>query len=120
MTASASAVAKAKRPPQDRLPGADVTPAFDLEAAAEAAADEAQRKPYPFTLRGESFVLPTPLEWPIEAQIALGKEDLGEGLRLLLGDDEWDRFLSVRPTLGEVRALFRHVAQVSGLGDLGN
>lgn len=120
MTASASATARVKQPPQDRKPPADVTPAFDLEAAAQAAADEASGKPVPFMLRGQRFTIPPPQDWPIEAQIALSQENLGDGLRLMIGDDEWDRFLSVRPTMSEVQALFQHVAKVSGVGDLGN
>ena len=120
MTAATSAVAREKQPTQDRKAPAGVTPAFDLEAAAQAAADEAQAKPVPFILRGEHFTLPPAQDWPIEAQIALSQENLGDGLRLMIGDDEWDRFLSVRPTMAEVQALFQHVAKVSGVGDLGN
>ena len=120
MTAKASAVARAKQPTEDHREPASVTPVFDLEAAAQAAADESQRAGIPFLLRGESFVVPSALDWPIEAQIELGKENLGEGLRIMMGDDEWERLLTVKPTIGELRALFQHVAKVNGVGDLGN
>jgi len=116
VTVAPSAAARAKKAPADHQ-GSE--PPFDVEAAAKAAAAEGAGEAFPFTLRGEAFTIPTQTDWPLEVSTLLTQNDLSGAIGLLLNGN-FDRFLTVHPTMGEVNALFRGVAEWAGVDTLGN
>lgn len=62
---------------------------FDLEAAiAEAEGSEGPQPDWPFTFDGHEYVLPGQMD--IRAIAAISNGRLDDGLRLLLGTEQWD------------------------------
>lgn len=72
-------------------------------------------------LGGESFTFPAVGAWPVEIVDVLGKDgDLLAGLKLLLSEEDFPRFMAQRPTMGDISDLFEALGQRAGLGDAGN
>lgn len=82
---------------------------FDLRAATDAAQSEAQRAPFEFDWGAEHFSLPPMGSWPLSISATLAAysearpEDISAAdiiicLRQIVGEDQWDRFISVIPT----------------------
>lgn len=80
MTNHARATAKAK---------ATVAEPFDATAMLE----EVQADARLFVLNGEEFLLPAPTAWPDEAFQAANREDPITASRLILGDEDYQRFV---------------------------
>lgn len=57
--------------------------------------DEMKAEGRPFSLGGEEFVLPPPTTWPDAAFEAANRDDPLTASRLILGEDEYDRFTKV-------------------------
>lgn len=70
---------------------------FDLDAAMAEGSDEG-RPPFEFAFGGESFSLP--LDPDLRAIALLDNEDFYNGLRLLLGAEQWDRLLALDAVFG--------------------
>lgn len=93
---------------------------IDLDAA-RAARREAQKAAPEFTLGGQTFHLP--VEMPLVALDLIGGLQtaenagslLGPVLEALLGPEDWQRFLAVRPTLDDMVALAEHLWPEYGL-----
>jgi hypothetical protein len=92
---------------------------FDLSAA-RAAASDAQGEPFAFTFADEPFEVPPLTTWPLAVSELLMDGDLAGGLRALLGDDQWQRFRALSPTMGDVQRLFEAIAPWAGVENLGN
>lgn len=111
------------RKPADRKPrkGVAAKP-FDVEAAAKAAAAEATGEPFRFKMRRKTFTIPMAAEWPIEVSDHLARNELASALELMLGDEEWARFIELRPrpNLGEVNAIVTGIGEWAGVETAGN
>lgn len=84
----------------------------------EASQNEAQEKPTPFEFKGQSFEVPHPLDWPLEAY-QTGDEI--EVIAIVLGDEQWARFMGTGPTLRDFNALMDAMSEAQGRGeDQGN
>jgi hypothetical protein len=81
---------------------------FDLKAATNAAQSEADRAPFEFQWGSESFSLPPMGQWPLSVSATFAAfadakvEDIDPNsvllvLRQIVGEDQWDRFISVIP-----------------------
>jgi len=120
MTATKAAVARTRKPAQDRQAKNGAAPAFDVEAAVAAAAAESKQEAFSFKLRGKTFTLPPANDWDLEVSERLARNELGEALHAMLGDTEYERFRSVKPKLGEVNAIVQGLAKFSGVDIAGN
>ena len=95
-------------------------PAFDLDAAAKAAADEGGAAPFAFTYKGQPYSAPPALSWPLEAQRLIGRGELEPALGMLLGDDQFARLVDAGITVGELSLLFEAIGEAAGVGGLPN
>lgn len=99
-------------------------PAFDLGALVA----EADQTPHTFALGGETFSLPQLRDWPHEATTAADRGLFAAALRVVFGDEDWQRFAAAAdsathargPTYRLFEALFDQMAQLEGIGDSGN
>jgi hypothetical protein len=84
---------------------------FDLDAVVS----ESEAKPFEFTFGGEGYTLPAQVDLLAAASLEGGK--LYEGLRRLLGDDQWDRLLESKAVLDtpKLQALMEQYAKHVGL-----
>jgi hypothetical protein len=96
-------------------PSANGNGAFDLGAAAEAAATEAEGRPFAFTYKGASYQVPTATAWPMTALRSLANGDLDTALAALIGAEAFDGMCDAGLTLGELNTLFENIAKDSGL-----
>lgn len=87
---------------------------FDADAA-RAARAEAEGDPFLFVLGGETWTIPTPKNWPIEATGNLARGDLTAAMESLLGEEQFPRFLLHRPTLADVESILGAVAKQQGI-----
>ncbi len=74
-------------PARSRTKTAEV---FDASALLE----EMRSDGRPFRLGDEEFILPPPTAWPDGALDAATREDVVGASRLILGDDDYDRFVA--------------------------
>ncbi|WP_436776048.1 hypothetical protein [Yinghuangia sp. YIM S09857] len=73
-----------------------------------------------FGFRGVQFRTLPALDMSVDI---LDAADSGNGLtavRLMLGDEEWNRFRELRPTLRDLAEFAEALASASGLGSQGN
>ena len=75
---------------------------FDLNAL-EVEGENAE--PFEFTYEGESFTMPTAAGMTWQDQLALERADQLEALRLILGDEQYDRFEKLPMSVGRLSAL---------------
>jgi hypothetical protein len=66
------------------------------------------------------FDFPGVQEWPIELTAVLQTGDMVAALKLLMSDEDVERFLKHKPTLGDINELFDSLGKASGVGGLGN
>lgn len=85
--------------------------AFDLDAIA----NESEGKPFPFTFGGEDYTLPADVDLIAAAALEGGK--LYDGLRRLLGEDQWERINAATAVLDtdRLKALMEAYAAHVGL-----
>lgn len=81
---------------------------FDLDAA-RARRKEAAGDGVPFIFGGETFHIPPGTEWGLDIPMKAADGDLLGVFRDLLGDEQFERFVSHGPTVGDVETLFEHV-----------
>ena len=93
---------------------------FDLAASRKAAVAEATQVPFTFSYDADHFTVPPMDDWPLAVSEKLNEGDLAGGLQLLLGDEQWQRFRDLAPTMGDVRRLFEALAPWAGVENLGN
>ncbi|WJV49916.1 hypothetical protein [Streptomyces flavofungini] len=79
--------------------------------AAEAAKAEAIEGPVSFEHRGITFVLPHPLDMPIEL---LETDDEIEAVRLMLGDEQWQAYKATKPKVRDFGALVDAISEAQG------
>lgn len=94
--------------------------AFDLDAAAKAAADEAERVPFRFTFHGDAYEMPNQRDWPVAAVRAFGSGDLETALEQICGEAVLNKLTAAGLTLGELNLLFDEASKAAGFGDLPN
>lgn len=97
----------------------ELRPLVDLDARR---AQRAEANPQNTTVRlgGETFDFPPMTEWPVELVDVLSRGELANALRLLLSDDDAERFFAQRPTMGDLNDLFDALGKRAGVGGLGN
>jgi len=93
---------------------------WDLEAAAEAAASEADLEPFAFAYKGSTYTVPAMKRWPARVLSALRDGDMASALTELLGPEDYQALMDAGLSVGELETLFDKVASVSGLGSLPN
>ncbi|MFC8099437.1 hypothetical protein [Streptomyces sp. NPDC057363] len=79
----------------------------------EASQNEAAEKPTPFEYKGESYEVPHPLDWPLEAYQTA---DEIEVIALVLGEEQWARFTATGPTLRDFNGLMDTMTEAQGRG----
>jgi hypothetical protein len=90
---------------------------FDLGAARARRLEEIGELPA-FKIGDDIFTMPPVTEWPLEFPELLAQGESTAALRLLLGDEQYDRFMEHKPTLGDVASLVEWAASLAG--GLGN
>jgi hypothetical protein len=75
--------------------------------------DDAARpgKPFPFTFRGVSYVLPPVGVWPVGVMDRIVAGRMREGLADLLGEEVAERLLDDGLTIGHLTALFEEAGK---------
>ncbi|AEW94045.1 MULTISPECIES: hypothetical protein [Streptomycetaceae] len=58
---------------------------------------------------GREYTIPAPKDVPLEVVWAQDDTDI---VRLVLGEDQWSRYLATRPTLGDFQALAEKINTV--------
>ncbi len=86
-------------------------PRYDLDAfTAEA---RAKYEPFEFTIGGEEFTFPSPADLEWKARILLATD--GErGLRLMLGDEEYQRLIRTKPSDAAMTKLMQDYGKYIG------
>lgn len=88
---------------------------FDLDAAAEAAAGEAEGATFAFTYKGTRYEVPPTTTWPVSAFRDIANGDLETALSKLLGEDAFGGLADAGLRLGDLNLLFEEIARGSGL-----
>lgn len=88
---------------------------IDLDAILEGE----QGLPYTFTYGGQEYELAPQID--MRAIILMQGEEIHEAMRVLLGEEQWDRFKRARTRLTPERfqALMQGYAKHQGVGDMG-
>lgn len=87
---------------------------FDLDAAAAAAAvDEAEERPFAFSFHGERYTIPSPKRWPLSAQRDLEAGLLEETFPKLVGADTFERMIEAGASFGDLELVFEEIARRS-------
>ncbi|MFB7906414.1 hypothetical protein ACFC1T_08305 [Kitasatospora sp. NPDC056076] len=89
------------------MPAAKTTPATAAEA-------EATESPTTFEHAGITFVVPPPLDMPLDL---LEADTEMEAVRLIVGDEAWNAYRAGRPTIRDFQALASRVNEVAGSGN---
>lgn len=87
---------------------------FDLDAVASEAGD-AEREPFRFRFGGDEYEMPA--EFDLLALAAITAGELGDGLRIMLGETQWSRMLrsGAKMDTARFKALFEtYSAHVGG------
>jgi hypothetical protein len=93
---------------------------FDLGAATDAAAAEADEKPFAFTFHGADYTVPPMTDWSISALRALAAGDLNGALGELLGEDAYGAMADAGLKVRDLNLLFDKIAADAGMTGLGN
>jgi hypothetical protein len=93
--------------------------ALNLDAA-RAQRAEARKETYRIQFGNELFDFPGVQDWPIELTSVLQSGDMVAAIKLMLPDEDAERFLAHKPTLGDMNELFEALGKASGVGGLGN
>lgn len=93
---------------------------FDLGAAADAAAAEADEQPFAFTFRGADYLVPPMNQWGISALRSLSAGNLDAALGDLLGEDAYTALADAGLKVGDLNVLFDKIAADAGMAGLGN
>ncbi|MFB8199392.1 hypothetical protein [Kitasatospora purpeofusca] len=78
------------------------------KTAASAAKAEATETPTTFEHAGVTFVVPAPLDMPLELLEASSEV---EAVRLIVGEDSWAEYRATKPTIRDFQALADLVSQ---------
>jgi hypothetical protein len=93
---------------------------FDLDAASEAAASEAEREPMTFRFHGAEYEIPNQAEWPMVVVRAFAAGELDSALEGLIGEAALNKLTNEGLTLGELTLLFEEAGKRAGMGGLPN
>lgn len=80
--------------------------------------DEATDEPHIVEFKGESFEIGAIETWPLDTVDALNRGDITEAMRGAFGDEDWERFAALKPSLRAVRMLVESLTDAQGIGDL--
>jgi hypothetical protein len=94
--------------------------AFDLDAAAKAAAAEAADEPFLFTWQGEEYQVPPANKWPLSAMTSLAEGNLPAAMGALLGEDAYTKIAATGITVGDLNVLFDAIGKAAGMDGLPN
>ena len=100
-------------------PSANGEGLLDLEAATQAAATEADKRPFTFAYKGARYEVPPSATWPLKTVRAVGAGDLEDALGELLGPG-YDQLCEDGLTVGELNFLFTSMGAIAGMPSLPN
>ncbi|MFD8527804.1 hypothetical protein ACFV0L_10390 [Streptosporangium canum] len=69
---------------------------------------------------GESYQVPSPLDWPFDTLDHLSEGRMAPAIAGLLGEEQFATFKSTKPKVRDAVALMEQIAGASGVGELGN
>ena len=92
---------------------------FDLDAAVEAAADEATSVAFAFKWKGKTYTLPPQGAWSMTVVRALAAGDINNAMGGL-GEEGYAELCDSGMTLGNLATLVEAVAESAGMGSLPN
>jgi hypothetical protein len=99
-------------PARAPLPRPQTVP-FDLDAVET----DGGRELYRFTTSGEEFTLISPNDVEYHDALEADPADLVENLRLMMGDDQYERFDKHKIKIGKLTALARDAQEYYGVGE---
>ena len=102
--------------PRQKAKAATETQSFDLDQARAIRRDR-EGTSFNFLFGGEEYTCLTIKEWSLAVTelIALGK--MNDAMRLILGDDQYDRFEAGGASIGDIEELVEALGKFSGVGD---
>ncbi|MGW1231428.1 hypothetical protein [Streptomyces californicus] len=109
MTAAKKTASKKPSAPAEEVVVVDEVPDADAElgaAAAEATGDEVLVEH-----GGKTYVLPSPLDYPVDVVFA---ENDFEAVRVVLGEAQWQEYRKARPTIRDFQDFNRKINEASG------
>lgn len=77
--------------------------------------DEATDEPHVVEFKGESFEIGAIETWPLDTVDALNRGDITEAMRGAFGDEDWERFAALKPSLRAVRMLVESLTDAQGM-----
>lgn len=114
-------VAPKKRAPRRKPVDAD-TPIEQKPAAQREAEAEESSDTITLEFHGEKFTIPADMDndWPILARQAFGRAQNIDAVELLLGPEQWERYVGKFPRGRELNEFVRLISKEMGLGTTGN
>lgn len=85
---------------------------FDLDALEVEGEDS---PPFEFTYKGEKFTMPAAVAMPWQDQLALERADQLESMRLILGDEQFDRLRALPMSAARLAKLIEKWQEHQGL-----
>jgi hypothetical protein len=93
--------------------------AFDLDAA-RAARREAAGIGFKFKFGGKNYTCLPAKEWPITVMAYLSEGNMVSALEAILGEDQMEKFMAMKPTSGDVEDLMNAIGDDAGVDNSGN
>lgn len=93
---------------------------FDLDAA-RAARQEAAGEGFKFKWGKKDYECPPAKEWPVTVTALFSEGKLTDALEAILGPKQFESFMKLQPSMGDLEDLMGALAKFSGIGsDAGN
>lgn len=63
---------------------------------------------------GETYSVPPTMEWDLDVLEALEDGQIVKAVRALLGEEQYAKFKSTKPTVADLNALFEEIGKAAG------
>jgi hypothetical protein len=101
----------AKKPAADEVTVEETELVPDADAELGAAEAEAKGDVIEVEHNGRSYVLPAPLDYPVDVVFA---ENDFEAVRIVLGEEQWQAYRSSKPTIRDFQLLNEKINEATG------